>query len=70
MIEIYDNFLPDDFADEIENLLMDYQFNWYVNPTTAYADDNSNKDKLDSAMYDLFIKYQNKLNLKLKKNKL
>ena len=47
LIEIYDNFLPDDFADEIENLLMDYQFNWYVNPTTAYADDNSNKDKLD-----------------------
>lgn len=30
----------------------------------------SNKDKLDNAMYDLFIKYQNKLNLKLKKNKL
>jgi len=30
----------------------------------------SNKDKLDSAAYDLFLKYQNQLNSKLKKNKI
>jgi len=47
LIEIHDNFLPDDFADEIENLLMSNQFGWYVNLTTTYANDNLNKIELD-----------------------
>ena len=47
LLEIYDNFLPDDFADEIENVLMGDQFSWYVNPTTTYAKDYSNKVELD-----------------------
>ena len=47
LLEIYDNFLPDDFADEIENVLMGDQFSWYVNPATTYAKDYSNKVELD-----------------------
>ncbi len=35
MIEIHDNFLSYDFADKIENLLMGYQFGWYVHSSTT-----------------------------------
>ena len=42
----------------------------YPNSNVRQCTLYSNKDKFDNAMYDLFIKYQNKLNMKLKKNKL
>ena len=34
MIKVYDNFLPDYFADDILNLHMGNNFGWYLQPST------------------------------------
>lgn len=47
MIKVYDNFLPDYFADDIENLHTSDYFGWYLNPSTIELPEKDGWKKFD-----------------------
>ena len=47
LIKVYDNFLPDHFADDIENLHTSDHFGWYLNPSTIALPEKDGWKKFD-----------------------
>ncbi len=47
LIKVYDNFLPDYFADDLENLHTSDRFGWYLNPSTIELPEKDGWKKFD-----------------------
>ena len=49
LIKVYDNFLPDNFADDIENLHTRYNFDWYRAPNTGVFPEEGDWKKFEDS---------------------